>query len=64
MKLHYILLRAPQLSISKNWEGKEIMSELKPTKSLLSLLTDLEHLDILSKTARIAFQLRLEVGLC
>lgn len=55
MKLHYILLRAPQLSISKNREGEEIMSKLKPTKSLLSLLTDLEYLDILSKTLRIAF---------
>lgn len=44
MKLHYIPLRTPQLSISKNRGEEEIVSELKPTKPLLPLPMDLEHL--------------------
>lgn len=44
MKLHYIPLRTPQLSISKNRGEEEIVSELNPTKPLLPLPMDLEHL--------------------
>ena len=49
MRLHYMPLRTAGLSMSKTRGQEKIV---KPAKPILPLPTDLEHLEILSKTLR------------